>query len=137
VQIVKIFGEAPGVGPERKYSPPVCVGMVKTAVLGDPDESKASTSHVERANLTMRMGMRRFTRLTNAHSKKYANHLYALALFFMHYNFVRVHKSLRMSPAMAAGVINTLWSMEDIAERIDIRVNAPKLRGAYKKHKLG
>jgi IS1 family transposase len=132
-QIVKIFGEAPGIGPERKYSPPVCVGMVKTAVLGDPDPRKASTSHVERANLTMRLGMRRFMRLTNVHSKKYANHLYALALFFMHYNFVRIHKALRMSPAMAAGLMDTLWSMEDLAERIDSRVNEPKLRGPYRK----
>src|SRR5690349_1143242 len=108
-------------------------GAVKIPVLGDPDERKISTSHVERANLTMRMGMRRFTRLTNAHSKKYANHLYALALFFMHYNFVRIHKALRMSPAMAAGLVDTLWSMEDIAERIDVRVNASRPRGPYKK----
>ncbi len=133
-QLVKVFGEAPGSSPERKYSPPVCVGALKTPLLGDPDERKISTSHVERANLTMRMGMRRFTRLTNAHSKKYANHVYALALFFMHYNFVRVHKALRMSPAMSAGLVDTLWSMEDIAERIDVRVNAPKPRGQYKKY---
>ncbi len=132
-QIVKIFGEAPGTGPERKYSPPVCVGAVKTPVLGDPDERKISTSHVERANLTMRMGMRRFTRLTNAHSKKYANHLYALALFFMHYNFVRIHKALRMSPAMASGLVDTLWSMEDLADRIVARVNEAKPRGPYRK----
>lgn len=132
-QLVKVFGEAEGAGPERKYSPPSCVGAKKEVQLGDPDEAKISTSHVERANLTMRMGMRRFTRLTNAHSKKYANHVYALALFFMHYNFVRVHKSLRMSPAMAAGVTDTLWGMEDIAERIEMRVNAPKPRGPYRK----
>jgi IS1 family transposase len=133
-QLVKVFGEVPGGNsPERKYSPPVCIGAKKTPLLGDPDEAKISTSHVERANLTMRMGMRRFTRLTNAHSKKYANHLYALALFFMHYNFVRVHKTLRMSPAMAAGLVDTLWSMEDIAERIEVRVNAPKARGPYKR----
>lgn len=132
-QLVKVFGETPGAGPERKYSPPVCTGAIKTPILGDPDERKISTSHVERANLTMRMGMRRFTRLTNAHSKKYANHVYALALFFMHYNFVRIHKALRMSPAMAAGLTDTLWSMEDIAERVDVRINAPKPRGTYRK----
>jgi len=128
-----VFGETPAQGPERKYSPPVCVGAHKQAVIGSPDPRKVSTSHVERSNLSIRMGNRRFTRLTNAHSKKYANHVYALALFFMHYNFVRQHKTLRMSPAMAAGLTDTLWSMEDIAERIDARVNAPKARGPYKK----
>ncbi|MBL8550030.1 MAG: IS1 family transposase [Hyphomonadaceae bacterium] len=133
-QVVKIFGEAPGgSGAERKYSPPVCVGIQKEIVVGDPDPKKISTSHVERANLTMRMGMRRFTRLTNAFSKKYANHVYALALFFMHYNFVRQHKAHKLSPAMAAGITDTLWSMEDIANRIDVRVNASRPRGPYKK----
>lgn len=131
--LVKTYGEPPATGPERKYSPPVCMGAHKVPLLGDPEERKISTSHVERSNLSIRMGNRRFTRLTNAHSKKYANHVYALSLFFMHYNFVRVHKTLRMSPAMAAGVVDTLWSMEDIAQRIDVRVNQPKLRGPYKK----
>lgn len=134
-QLIKTYGADFGSGPERKYSPPVCTGAHKKVRIGNPDESKISTSHVERANLTMRMGMRRYTRLTNAHSKKYANHLYALALFFMHYNFVRQHKAHRMSPAMAAGLTDRLWSMEDIAERIDTRVNTPKLRGQYKKRK--
>jgi IS1 family transposase len=132
-QLVKTYGPELGSGPERKYSPPVCTGAHKVPRTGNPDPAKISTSHVERANLTMRMGMRRFTRLTNAHSKKYANHLYALALFFMHYNFVRQHKAHRMSPAMAAGLTDRLWSMEDIAARIDIRVNQPRPRGSYKK----
>lgn len=132
-QLVKTYGPDFGSGPERKYSPPVCTGAHKVPRVGNPDEAKISTSHVERANLTMRMGMRRFTRLTNAHSKKYANHLYALALFFMHYNFVRQHKAHKLSPAMAAGLTDRLWSMEDIAERIDVRVNQPKPRGPYKK----
>jgi IS1 family transposase len=132
-QLIKTYGDPPATGPERKYSPPVCTGAHKVPVLGDPDERKISTSHVERSNLSIRMGNRRFTRLTNAHSKKYANHVYALALFFMHYNFVRQHKTLRMSPAMAAGLTDTLWEMSDIAERIDARVNAPKARGPYKK----
>ncbi len=132
-QLVKTYGPDFGAGPERKYSPPVCTGAHKVVREGNPDEAKISTSHVERANLTMRMGMRRFARLTNAHPKKYANHLYALALFFMHYNFVRQHKALKLSPAMAAGLTDRLWSMEDIAERIDIRVNQPKARGPYKK----
>jgi hypothetical protein len=132
-QLVKTYGPEMGAGPERKYSPPICTGAYKKPVSGNPDPAHISTSHVERANLSMRMGMRRFTRLTNAHSKKYANHLYALALFFMHYNFVRQHKTLRTSPAMAAGLTDRLWSMEDIAERIDVRLNQPKPRGPYKK----
>lgn len=132
-QLVKTYATPKGAGPERRYSPPVCTGAHKMPVSGNPDPEKISTSHVERANLTMRMGMRRFTRLTNAHSKKYANHLYALALFFMHYNFVRQHKAHKLSPAMAAGITDRLWSMEDIAERIDIRVNQPKVRGPYRK----
>ncbi|WP_158767784.1 IS1 family transposase [Terricaulis silvestris] len=134
-QLVKTYGAEGGSGPERKYSPPVCTGAHKVVRQGNPDQSKISTSHVERANLTMRMGMRRFTRLTNAHSKKYANHLYALALFFMHYNFVRQHKAHKLSPAMAAGITDRLWSMEDIAERIETRVNQPKARGPYKVRK--
>lgn len=134
-QLIKTYGPDFGAGPERKYSPPVCTGAHKLVQEGNPDPAKISTSHVERANLTMRMGMRRFTRLTNAHSKKYANHLYALALFFMHYNFCRQHKAHRLSPAMAAGITDRLWSMEDIAQRIDIRVNPPKPRGPYKKQR--
>jgi len=132
-QLVKVFGPEFGRGPERKYSPPVCIGAHREPRIGNPDERKISTSHVERANLTMRMGMRRFTRLTNAHSKKYANHVYALALFFMHYNFIRQHKAHKLSPAMAAGLTDRLWSLEDLANRIDERVNAPKPRGTYKK----
>lgn len=132
-QLLKVYASEYGEGPERKYSPPVCVAQSKVVRQGNPDPAKISTSYVERANLTMRMGMRRFTRLTNAHSKKYANHLYALALFFMHYNFVRQHKAHKLSPAMAAGITDRLWSMEDIAERINTRVNQPKPRGSYRK----
>lgn len=132
-QLVKTYAAEKGNSPERRYSPPVCTGAHKIPVTGNPDPAKISTSYVERANLTMRMEMRRFTSLTNAHSKKYANHVYAQALFFMHYNFVRQHKAHRLSPAMAAGLTDRLWSMEDIAERIDVRVNNPKQRGPYKK----
>ena len=132
-QLVKTYAGEQAAGPERKYSPPVCTGAHKIVREGNPDVDKISTSYVERANLTMRMGMRRYTRLTNAFSKKHANHLYALALFFMHYNFVRQHKAHKLSPAMAAGITDRLWSMEDIAERIDVRVNQPKVRGPYKK----
>ena len=92
-----------------------------------------STSIVERQNLTMRMSMRRFTRLTNAFSKKVDNHLHALALYFTFYNFCRIHKSLRVSPAMAAGVTDRLWSLEDIVAKIDAMAPEPKPRGPYKK----
>lgn len=132
-QLIKTYGAELGSGPERKYSPPVCTGAYKRPVIGDPDPAHISTSHAERANLTMRMGMRRFTRLTNAHSKKYANHLYMIALFFMHYNFIRQHKAHKLSPAMAAGLTDRLWNMEDLAERIDTQANEPKSRGPYRK----
>ncbi len=91
-----------------------------------------STSYTERHNLTMRMSMRRFTRLTNAFSKKVDNHFYALALYFTFYNFVRVHKTLRCSPAMAAGLSKTLWSMDDIVALIDAQAKPAKKRGTYK-----
>ena len=102
-------------------------------IQGNPDEGKISTSYVERQNLTMRMSMRRFTRLTNAFSKKLDNHIHALALYFAFYNFCRIHKTLRMSPAMAAGITDRLWSLEDIAAKIDALAPAPKPRGPYKK----
>ena len=120
-------------GHERKYSPAECTGARKELVTGHPVKELVSTSHVERQNLTMRMGMRRFTRLTNGFSKKLENHLHMLSLYFVHYNFVRVHKSLRMTPAMAAGVSDTLHDMEWIVALIDARTPAPKKRGPYKK----
>lgn len=132
-QLVKLYGDDPQRGPERKYSPSVCKGARKERVEGKPDPAAISTSHVERHNLTMRMGMRRFTRLTNGFSKKLENHLHMLALYFVHYNFCRVHKSLRMSPAMAAGVSDTLRDMEWIVSLIDAREPAPTKRGPYKK----
>jgi len=121
-----------------RYSPPVCTGVIKETVEGDPDPKHISTSYVERSNLSIRMQNRRFTRLTNAFSKKLQNHIHALALYFAFYNFVRVHKTLRMSPAMAAGVSKTLWTMEDIAERIEARRPKAALgkrgpRGSYRK----
>jgi len=118
---------------QGRYSPPVCIGTKKHTVTGAPDPDHISTSYVERSNLSIRMQNRRFTRLTNAFSKKFENHVHALALYFMFYNFVRVHKTLRMSPAMAAGVSQTLWTMEDIAERIEARMAKPAKRGPYKK----
>ena len=132
--LVKLYGEASGrKGHERKYSPAECVGARKELVSGQPVKELVSTSHVERQNLTMRMGMRRFTRLTNGFSKKLENHLHMLSLYFVHYNFVRVHKSLRMTPAMAAGVSDTLHDVEWIVGLIDARAPAPKKRGPYKK----
>jgi IS1 family transposase len=132
--LVKLYGAATGSkGHERKYSPAECTGARKELVTGHPVKELVSTSHVERQNLTMRMGMRRFTRLTNGFSKKLENHLHMLSLYFVHYNFVRVHKSLRMTPAMAAGVSDTLHDMEWIVGLIDARAPAPKKRGPYKK----
>jgi IS1 family transposase len=119
-QLVKIYRSEHGVSPERRYSPPVCVGSLRLAVEGRPDEDKISTSYVERQNLNMRMGMRRFTRLTNAFSKKIENHGHSLALYFLYYNFVRIHKSLKTTPAQAAGVTDKLWEIEDIVGLIDV-----------------
>lgn len=131
-QLVKMYGGAEGSNEqERKYSPAVCTGAKKTRVSGDPNPKFVSTSYVERQNLTMRMHMRRFTRLTNAFSKKIENHCYAIALHFVYYNFCRVHKSLSVTPAMQAGLTKRVMSIEDVAKLADIQ--APKKRGPYKK----
>ena len=129
-QLVKIFK---GTGAPGRYSPAECCGIKTKIRTGDPDPAHISTSYVERQNLTMRMSMRRFTRLTNAFSKKLDNHLHALALYFVFYNFCRQHKTLRVSPAMAAGVSDRLWSFEDVVAKIDEMAPAPKPRGPYKK----
>lgn len=116
-QLQKIY-ESPREGHVR-YSPPVCIGCTERKVQGNPDPDHISTSYVERANLTMRMGMRRFTRLTNAFSKKLENHAAAVALHHAHYNFCRRHQSLRITPAMAAKVTDRLWSLEDLVALLD------------------
>ena len=116
--------------------PVECTGIKETRIEGKPDKAHVSTSYVERQNLTMRMSMRRFTRLTDAFSKKAENHTYALALYFTFYNFVRQHKTLRCSPAMAAGLSTTLWSMEDVVKLIEARAEPAKLRGSYKARAL-
>jgi IS1 family transposase len=116
-QLVKLYGAAPE--GEHRYSPAECTGARKQKIVGNPERQHVSTSYVERQNLTMRMSMRRFTRLTNAFSKKIENHAYAVSLHYMHYNFVRQHKTLRVSPAMAAGVSDRLWSVSDIVEVVD------------------
>ncbi len=115
-QLVKIYGQETAKTPDRRYSPPVCIGAEKTAVMGNPDPKHISTSYVERQNLTMRMSMRRFTRLTNGFSKKIENHACAVALHSMFYNFVRIHQTLKITPAMAAGVTDRLWEMMDLVE---------------------
>ena len=127
----KIYGEDRE--KSTRYSPGHCKGTFTRTVQGEPDPDHINTSYVERHNLTMRMSMRRFTRLTNAFSKKLRNHAAALALYFVHYNFCRVHKTLRMSPAMAAGVTDTLRDAEWIVGLIDARAAKPGLRGPYKK----
>lgn len=101
---------------ETRYSPAKCIGCSSEDIVGTPDAKHVSTSYVEQQNLTMRMNMRRFTRLTNAFSKKLQNHAHSVALFYMHYNFVRVHQSLRVTPAMEAGITKTIWSIQDIVE---------------------
>jgi IS1 family transposase len=115
--LVKIYGPAPT--PEGKYSPSECLGAKPRVVRGNPDPEYISTSYVERQNLTMRMRMRRFTRLTNAFSKKVENHEHAIAIYTMHYNYVRRHQTHRLTPAMKAGLANRLWSIEDIVALID------------------
>jgi IS1 family transposase len=133
-QLIKIYGAAPE-GKTVRYSPAECTGIKKIKVEGEPDIDHVSTSYVERMNLNIRMGNRRFTRLTNAFSKKVENQLHMLSLYFVHYNFCRMHKSLRMSPAMAAGVSDTLRDMDWVVGLIDARAPKPGPRGPYKKHK--
>ena len=133
-QLVKIYGSKSGVSSDKRYSPAECTGIRKRRVEGNPDLTHVSTSYVERNNLTMRMSMRRFTRLTNAFSKKIENHPHSVALHFMYYNFCRQHKSLEgISPAMAAGVTERLWDIEDIVRIIDGAAQKPAPRGSYKK----
>jgi len=112
--LIKIYGPAPE--GQRRYSPAVCEGARKERIEGNPDPKHVSTSYSERQNLSMRMGNRRMTRLTNAFSKKAANHAHMMALYFMHYNFVRIHQTLRVTPAMAAKVTDRLWGMADMVK---------------------
>ncbi len=110
----KIYAAPPQEGVTTRYSPAQCCGAKKNKITGNPDATHVSTSYAERMNLQIRMGMRRFTRLTNAHSKKIENHRHALALYFMYYNFARIHSTLRVTPAMQAGVSAHVWSLEEI-----------------------
>lgn len=129
-QLVKLYGPVPE-SQQRRYSPAQCTGAIKNRVNGNPSVEHVSTSYVERQNLTMRMQMRRFTRLTNAFSKKIENHIHAISLHFMFYNFCRIHKSLRVTPAMQAGLTAKVWEVSDIVALIP--QEEPKKRGPYKK----
>jgi IS1 family transposase len=134
--LVKMYGAASD-GAKGRYSPAECTGIRKTRIEGNPDLAHVSTSYAERQNLTMRMQMRRFTRLTNAFSKKFENHMHMVALYTVWYNYVKQHKTLKgLSPAMAAGLSNTLWSMTDLAQMIDANLPKPGKRGPYKKTDL-
>lgn len=115
----KLYGSPEGNEDERRYSPARCLGTREATIQGDPDPDHISTSYVERQNLTMRMSMRRFTRLTNGFSKKVENLAHAVALHFMHYNFCRIHRSLDVTPAMAAGVTHRLWEIEDMVRVLE------------------
>jgi IS1 family transposase len=117
--LIKLYGSP--TAPDTRYSPGECIGTEMVMVTGDPDPRYISTSYVERQNLTMRMSMRRFTRLTNAFSKKLENHEYMLAIYFMYYNFCRVHGTLRVTPAMEAGLANHVWSIEEMVKLLDGR----------------
>ncbi len=120
--LVKLYGPDPR-GPEARYSPAQCTGTHVEVIAGRPDMAHVSTSYSERQNLTMRMSMRRFTRLTNAFSKKVENLEHAVTLHFMHYNFCRIHQSLRVTPAMEAGVADHVWGIEEIAALLDAPLN--------------
>jgi hypothetical protein len=131
--LVKLYGsstDGPGRSAERRYSPATVTGTMRQRISGNPHPEHVSTSFSERQNLTMRMSMRRFTRLTNAFSKKIDNHCHALALYFVWYNFVRIHKTLKVSPAMAAGLTDRLWDMTDIVRITDEYELERKLKAA-------
>lgn len=131
-QLIKLYGAAPE-SAKGRYSPADCTGIKKVKIEGEPDIDHVSTSYVERQNLTMRMSMRRFTRLTNGFSKKIDNHIHMLSLYFVHYNFCRIHKTLKVTPAMEAGISDTLHDAEWIVGLMDARAPKPKKRGLYKK----
>jgi IS1 family transposase len=125
-QVIKNYSMPQETTPQRRYSPATCVGITKEAIMGTPDMAKVRTSYVERANLSIRMGQRRFTRLTNAFSKKQANHAHSVSLYFMFYNFCRPHQTLtkanggiKTTPAMAAGLTDHVWTVEEILALMD------------------
>jgi hypothetical protein len=132
--LVKQYGtDADPRRPERRYSPSVVIAADSMKVNGEPDEDKISTSHVERLNLTMRMSMRRYTRLTNAFSKKVENLAAAVAIHFMHYNFCRKHQTLGTSPAVAAGLTDHVWTLQELIGLLEQAESVPVKRGRYAK----
>lgn len=131
-QLVKVYG-SPADNPDSRYSPAPFVGAKKTAITGNPDPALVSTSHVERSNLSFRMHMRRYTRLTNAHSKKLENHCHMVALYTVWYNFVRINSAVRTTPAMAAGLVSNLWDMADLVKIVDDAAPKSGPRGPYRK----
>jgi IS1 family transposase len=131
----KIYGTSPE--GTRRYSPPVCLGAIKEEKEGSPDRAHISPSFVERSDLAMRMNVRGFTRLTNAFSKKVENHAWAVALHFAHYNFVRIHKTLGVTPAMAAGITDGLYEINDLVAIVDAAEPEPAKRGPYKIERHG
>jgi hypothetical protein len=130
---MKVYGSDPSRKPERRYSPAVCLDAIPTPLIGDPDPDHISTSHIERLNLTMRMSMRRYTRLTNAFSKKVENLAAAVSLHFMHYNFCRVHQTLGTTPAVAAGITDHVWTVHEIIDLLEAAEATPIRRGRYAK----
>ena len=134
-QVIKSYGKEPGEDNERRYSPPACIDIEKRRIEGNPDMRKANTSYVERQNLSMRMGMRRFTRLTNAFSKRVEKHWAMLSLYFLHYNFCRVHMTLRVTPAMEIGLDTTIRDCKWIVGLIDARAPKPNRPKTYRKRK--
>jgi len=118
-QLIKHYGETPDAGPERKYSPGVCTGVSGRKVVGNPNANYVSTSFVEKHNQSMRQHMRRFTRLTAAHSKKFANHVHMVALYTVWYNWVRINSAVKMAPAMAVGLTDRLWEMDDLTKLVE------------------
>ena len=136
-QLIKLYGGESGVSSEKRYSPAECAGIRKRRIKGSPDPAHVSTSYAERNYLTMRMSMRRFTRLTSALAKKVENHAHSVALHFMHYNFCRQHKSLSgISSAMAASATDRLWNIEDIVQFVDEAAPKPKRPASYRKQNI-
>ena len=134
-QLVKVYGQPADSTDRRRYSPAECSGTIVGKTIGKPDRDLISTSYVERSNLTIRMQNRRFTRLTNAFSKKIDNHIHAFSLFAMHYNFCKIHKTLRVTPAMQAGLTDRVWTHADIIAMLATE-EQPKKRGPYKKRAI-
>ena len=130
---IKVYGSDSSRKPERRYSPAVVIESTPMALIGEPDAAHISTSYIERLNLTTRMSVRRYTRLTNAFSKKLENHVAAVSLHFAHYNLCRKHQTLGTSPAVAAGVTDHIWKIDEIIAWLEAAEATPIKRGSYKK----